>query len=259
MTTERIQPVQAKELERIQLKSWLSAHGIKAVLFDLDDTLLETSAQERNIENSYVSYVAERVPSVNTEEMLASIRKFGAEAFVSHSVSQERWHAVVAHMAEKYGQAMTPVLYDAKKIIFNIYKTAPNLLPSAIETLDAFRASVPKMGVVTHAGVEWTNVKLDTHDLRKYFDSVTIADAFGNKGPEHWQEAMKALDVRPEEVLVIGDNLKGDILAAQSLGVKYAVLLPSPWAVYREGTVAQGTLRAERIADVIRTILSDRA
>ena len=249
------QPPVAEHAEVPKLKDWLQSHGIQAVLFDLDDTIIDTYTHERDAETRFVEHVVTLLPSLDTQELAQSFTTIHAAAFQTHSVSRERWDAVIAHLVETYGVATIPAFYAAKKELDHIYDTAPELLPGAMDTLVAFRGAVRKMGVVTHADPAWTDVKLDTRGLRTYFDSVTVADTHGSKGPEDWRRGIASLGVKPEHILVIGDNIIGDIQAAQKVGVKYTVVLPSPYEIYANGEIPDTAIRAQAIADVIPTLL----
>lgn len=257
MMKERISPYRAQETAEVsRLAEWFDKHGIKAVLFDLDDTILDTYALHKEKEDAYLAYVASRLPQIPKEAIAGKLQALDREAFGSHSVSRERLHAVVAHLAEAYGLESASIFYDGKPIIMSTYETAPEFLPGAMITLQTFRQAAEKLGVVTHADEAWTNLKLDQRDIRKYFDTVMTADPFKYKGPEDWKRAIDALGVRPEHVLVIGDNLNGDVRAAQSVGVKYAVWIPSPWTIYNEGEVPEDVIRANQLSSVIPTLLN---
>ena len=48
--------------------------------------------------------------------------------------------------------------------------------------------------------------------------------------------------------LVFGDNLRGDIISGMSIGAR-GMWMPSPWSVYREGTVPDGVVQIEKLED----------
>lgn len=59
---------------------------------------------------------------------------------------------------------------------------------------------------------------------------------------------MNLLGVEGAHCLVVGDNLKGDIIPATLLGAK-AIWMPSPWSVYREGEVPEGVVQMVELRD----------
>ena len=119
--------------------------------------------------------------------------------------------------------------------------------------LKVFRESRIKMVLVTHANVEWTNFKLDRSGLWEYFETVIIVDENGHKKSEDWKRGMDAVGVRPENCLVVGDSLGGDIRPGDELGAR-TVWLPSPWSVYRQGEVPERTVVIDEIFDLLTAL-----
>lgn len=256
MIHESIQNVSGKEQsETASLKEWLQGHGVKAVLFDLDDTLLDTCTWERGHERIYLSYVGQKLSEIAPDEFEASFHKAHRAAYLTNSVHSDRWRAIVSTLFDQYGPQAGRVFEDALPILMHIYEDSPPLFPGSQYTLSVFRNASDKVGLVTHAEEAYTYQKLKIHGLLSYFDVVQIADARKYKSKSDWKRAIDALEVRPEEVLVIGDNIKGDIQAAREVGVKYTVALPSSWSVYAEGEIPDGTIQAKNIADVIPKLL----
>lgn len=242
--------------ETAPLTDWLQSHGIRAVLFDLDDTLLDTSTFVRAHEKEYIDYCSQMLPHISREDLAESYRVADVEAYGTDSVHRSRWDTIVRSLGKKYGDTASNVFSDGQPILMRMYDEMPDVFPGARETLDAFRFAAVKIGVVTHADEDIANKKLDLLDLRNYFHVVQIADAKGSKTSNDWKAAIDALGVRPEETLVVGDNIVGDIQAAMNAGVKYAVALPSPWQLFDQKDIPKETLRANTIRDVIPVLLS---
>ena len=244
-----------EQSEAGKLRTWLDVHGVKAVIFDLDDTLIDMFAWEQIHEREFLGYVGQRLPEISPAELKDSFDRANHEAYVTHSVHRDRWYEVLRKLSAQYGEDSGRTFTMALPILMHVYEDVPPMLPGARATIDMFRTAVEKLGLVTHAEEVFTNLKLDTHNIRSYFDVIQIADAHGKKTSNDWQAAVDALGVKPEETLVIGDNVVGDIQAAHKIGVKYTVVLPSPWENYTQGHVPDQTIRAKNISDVIPQII----
>lgn len=72
---------------------------------------------------------------------------------------------------------------------------------------------------------------LTDFDLMKYFREIVESAVVGVRKPDPaiFGLGVKALGLKPEEVLVVGDSLKKDILPAESLGCKTAWLKGKGW------------------------------
>lgn len=247
-TRERVNPM---------LSEWLRSNGIKAVLFDLDDTLLDTSTFIRAHEREYVSVCSQFIPHISLDELATSYREADREAYKTDSVYRSRWDTITRLLGDTYGESTRWVFENAKPILLQMYDVLPDLFPGALATLEAFRDASVKMGVVTHAEESVVYEKLNKTNIREYFSVVRVVDAKKKgKSPDDWLGAIEELGVLPEEVLVVGDNIIGDIQAAKDAGVIITVALPSPWEVYASPIEPLDVLHADRIEDVIPVLLA---
>ncbi len=117
----------------------------------------------------------------------------------------------------------------------------------AIEALSAFQATGRDLGIVTHANRPWTDFKLQATGIGPFFgEKVSVVDEDRHKGPEDWEQGVAMFPgVRPDQVIVFGDSLPGDIRASASIGVKRRVWVPSSWVMYNSGEVPEGTIRVD--------------
>ena len=72
---------------------------------------------------------------------------------------------------------------------------------------------------------------LKAFDLRKYFQAIIESAVVGVRKPDPkiFALGVEALGLKPEEVLVVGDSYKKDIVPAESLGCKVAWLKGKGW------------------------------
>lgn len=245
-----------EHLKRVaELTRWATDNGIKAVLFDLDDTLISTSPVIRDLEERYVKYVASQQPELSPQHVLDTLRDADASVFASHSVSKARWSALAHRLVDTYGAHTEETFHRGLAIFMSLYSTVPPLLPGAVDTVSALRCAVGKMGVVTHADEYWTEVKLHKTGLSTFFDHVHIVPDDGHKNSDHWRQAIASLGVKPHEVLVIGDSIRGDIQAAAEAGVRHLVLVPSMWAPYGSGTLPDGVIAVTGIDKTVDALI----
>ncbi len=238
-----------------RLREWMVENGVKAVLFDLDDTLLSTSPLIRELEDRYVTYVVSQQPTLSPHEVLDTLRREDTAVFMSHSVSKARWSALAHRLGHVYGPETDDAFHKGLAIFMSLYSTVPRMLPGAQDTVQTFRCAADRMGVVTHADEYWTGLKLHKTGLSTFFDQVYVVPDDDHKNEEHWGKAIKQLGVKPHEVLVIGDSISGDITAAARAGVKHLILVPSQWSPYGAGVVPEGVISVSGIDRVVDTLI----
>lgn len=232
-----------------KLKSSLDKLGIKLILFDLDDTLVDTHVIFREKINQYFSYVSARYPDIDRQELETRGREINDRLFLKYGVNPKRWQEVNEELITIYGLDKKETFYAGANYLQEIYTTVPKLKEGVPDILKDFRAAGVRIGLVTHASVNWTNFKVDNLALRTYFEDIIIIDENGHKTSTQWEKAISHFKEKPKNTLVVGDNVKGDMIAAREAGVKYLVWYSqgSQWKLYREGELPKGTIVIDEI------------
>lgn len=109
------------------------------------------------------------------------------------------------------------------------YQQARNCVEEARPVLETLSATYPLVLVSNFYG----NVDevLRDFDLRRYFNGVIESAVVGVRKPDAriFMLGVVALGLEPDEVLVVGDSLKKDILPARSIGCRTAWLKGRGW------------------------------
>lgn len=224
--------------------------GIKAVLFDLDDTLLETGVIFQKQMEEYAFLVSDQ-SGLSERLILSRLSAINNEEYLARGVSPERWRFVVSRLREEFD---SPVVVDNLPVLMDIYNQEPRVHPGATNILRGLRIVGMSIGVVTHANEGWTNFKLRMTGLEDYVDQVEIANEDGVKSAANWFRMMKVLGVKASQSLVVGDSLKGDILPATELGAR-AMMIPAVWSVYSEGEIPEKVVTLAKIGDFYKGVM----
>lgn len=233
-----------------EVREQLKDLGIKAVLFDLDDTLIFTTEIFAKYMKEYVEKVAEET-GLEFAIIDEALRRLNDAEFKRVGVNPARWETVVQKMAEELPEKRGAIVNNLG-ILMNIYIDEPRVRVGAKETIEALKAAGVKVGLITHANVDWTWRKLTSSGLIDCFDTIVIADENGHKGVQHWQEAMNNLEVLPNECLVVGDNLGGDIIPTAKIGARTMWLHKgSTWSLYRTGEVPETTITIDEVNELL--------
>jgi putative hydrolase of the HAD superfamily len=200
--------------------------NVKAVLFDLDNTLLDRTATFR----------------IFTEKLL--------DRYCLHSTTEER-EALIEYIriADQDGYKNKPELFaelaasaemswtgrpDAGELLefYNLhYVNSAQLMESALEVLAHCRPRY-KLGLITNGRTSIQYGKIDLLALRGSFDYIAVSEEVGVKKPDRriYELALDRLGVAPKEAVYIGDHPVNDIGGARAAGM-HAVWLRrnQPW------------------------------
>ncbi|MDI6690716.1 MAG: HAD family hydrolase, partial [Candidatus Bathyarchaeota archaeon] len=114
----------------------------------------------------------------------------------------------------------------AEKYELEAAKTT-GLLPGVLETLKALKRMGLKLGLCTINSEKSTNQILKKFGIAEFFDAVTPRNhvKYVKPSPEHLEATLKALNIKPEETVVVGDG-SSDMRCARELKA-VAVALPT--------------------------------
>lgn len=191
---------------------------IKAVIFDLDGTLTRFNIDYRTVRAEVRSFLIRTglpasVLSMN-ESIFEMLKK--TEIFMKNNNQPER--AVMKIRREALEIAEKYELDAAKRT---------SLFTGVLETLKALKELNLKLGLCTINSEKSTECILKRFGVKEFFDVVTTRDHVKNVKPdtEHLETTLKALGVKPEEAIVVGDG-SSDMKCARDLGA-IAVGIPT--------------------------------
>jgi len=182
---------------------------IRAVIFDLDGTIVVFNIDSRAVRAEVRSFligagVPASVLSVN-ESIFEMLKK--TEIFLKNN---DKTQEVIQKTREK-------ALGIAEKFEYEAAKTT-TLLPGVLETLKTLKKMKLKSGLCTNNSEKTVNYILNRFKIADYFDVVTTRDKVKNVKPssEHLETTLNALNVNPNETVVVGDA-RMDMIPAQEM------------------------------------------
>lgn len=197
-------------------------NGIKAIVFDADDTLWDCQTAFDAVEREYCRLLApfatpENVSSslFETEEANMSLLGYGCKAFVLSLVE----NAVRISGGRVGGHAIGEILRLGKQLL----DLPARPLPGVEQTLaKLYEEGRYRLAVFTKGELLDQQNKLRRSRLTKYFQHVEIVS---DKTERAFLNLCRQLRLSPASVLMVGNSLKSDIAPALSAGA-HAVHIP---------------------------------
>ena len=189
---------------------------IKLVLFDCDDTLIDT---KDNIYEGF-KYV---------------FNKYRSDIEFNQSFFKK---ILGPSLYEVFPQYIDVTKYDLETVceeyraatLKTFNKDTIHLFSGAIDILKALKERNIKVGICSSRVVRSVNVLLDMFNIKEYFDLVIGYDTCRRTKPDPDPiiYAMDYYDLSKDELYMVGDH-KNDVLAAKSCGVK---VIGVGWSTY---------------------------
>lgn len=255
---------------------------IKALIFDLDDTLLwdkksvatafketctyaatkyelDVDALEEAVRNearklysSYETFEFTKMIGINPFEGLWGNFDDEGDSFqkmkeIVPTYRREAWTNGLAALGvedPELGQELAE-LFPAER------KKHPFIYEETFEVLDQLKGKFDLL-LLTNGSPSLQQTKLTiTPEIAPYFSHIIVSGAFGKGKPDPsiFDFALEKCGVSPEEVLMVGDNLMTDILGSSRVGMR------SVW-INRENTPQDDEVKATYEIENLRELFS---
>lgn len=186
----------------------------KAVLFDLDDTLINRHEMFHLFSEEFVKDNFPGARGDRYQEILDTLRTLDDN---DHGHRPELFHRL-------YSVLNAPMPPD-QVLVDYWYAKFPEcmvLMTGAYELLKCLKTLPMKTALVTNGAAVFQNKKIDLAGIRKYFDAIVISGETGYRKPDTrlFTLTLEKLKVSAEDAVFVGDNLINDILGAQRAGIR---------------------------------------
>ena len=203
---------------------------IRAVLFDLDDTIYEERLYFRSAFSAVARFLEERGVGSYPDTL-------GLLERLHHGEGRER---VFQKLARTLGFAddLIPALVD----VHRGHKPDIRLSDDAREVLPRLKERY-RLGCVTDGWAAVQRAKLEALDAARLFDAIVVADDYGRHrwkpDPFPFHRCCELLEAPADAAVFVGDNPDRDVRGARNAGLR-AVRLRRPGG-YFERTDGSGT------------------
>lgn len=253
---------------------------VKAIIFDLDDTLLW---DERSVGEAFqkTSAIAKEKYEVDPQLLEEKVRDHAQRLYATYDTysftkniginpceglwgefddegeffqklkkiapeyQKDAWTNGLKELGiddPAFGQQLAETFPKKRKESAFVYE-------ETFEVLDELKGNY-KLAILTNGAPSLQQTKLDiTPELIPYFDHITISGQFGSGKPDPaiFTYVLQHLDVKADEALMVGDNLMTDILGASRIGI------PSVWINHHDKEIndVKPTYEIARLRDLL--------
>ena len=189
---------------------------IKAVIFDLDNTLLDFMKMKEYAVKAAIAGMIEAGLDINPDESYETIIDiYEKKGWENQQVFNEFLNKKIGEVNNKYLAAGIVAYRRAREANLLLY---PNVNHTLVELI---KMSV-KLAVVSDAPSREAWMRIYYLNLHHHFDVVlTFDDTNARKpSPIPFEMALSQLNIAPEEALMVGDWPERDVVGANKLGIR---------------------------------------
>ncbi|GAP61476.1 uncharacterized HAD-hydrolase MTH_209 [Arthrobacter sp. Hiyo1] len=215
---------------------------IRAVLFDLDNTLFDHPSSARAGVDALLHHLGtERSTELTRcwfqiEE--ANYQRFLAKELTFQEQRRERLRQFLPLAGLSVPQTDTRI-DELFTTYLETYEDAWMAFPDAAPALKSLRAIGMPVGVITNGNHDQQTSKVNRIGLKPLLDRVFSSELTNHAKPaqEAFLQPCRSMNVSPAETLYIGDNYRVDVEGARNAGLKAIHL-------NREGPMGEGAIQS---------------
>ena len=167
-------------------------NNIKAVLFDLDGTLVESMSMWGDIDVDYLKKFHIPVPE-GLQKAIEGLSMYQTAVYFKENFAIE--------------DSLEDIMDEWNRMAYKKYTTEIPLKPGVRAFLDVLKSKNIPCGIATSNSRILTEAILKSHQVENYFSVMVTGDEItnGKPDPEVYLEAARKLGVSPEHCLVFED------------------------------------------------------
>ena len=237
----------------------------RALLLDLDDTILDDTTRVHESWREACASHAHRLSPLDAAAVVDAIRKTSKwfwddpDRHREGRLQLEAARRQVVRLALRELGVEDTELADGIGDAYSHHRdVGMEPLPEAIETVRWLRSSGRRLALLTNGAAAAQRRKITRFEIADLFDAILVEGELGFGKPDErvYRRALDALGVKPADAWMVGDNLEWDVAAPQKLG------MTGVWIDARgQGVPAQSPVRPDHIvrslADV-RSLMKSR-
>jgi len=182
---------------------------VAAILFDLDETLLDNTSGRMERYREAFGRVAAATPGIEVDDLFRRYANLHRELANPYDRLQRVLDELSLDPAVR--EHATAAAFDPSRM---------RLHSGAIELLEDLRPRY-RLGLVTNGPSGFQRAKLATFDLSRFFDGTAVISGevgVAKPDPVIFELAAARVAARPGEIVFVGDDLMLDVMGAAAAG-----------------------------------------
>jgi len=189
---------------------------IKAVIFDLDNTLTDFMLMKKESVKAAVVAMLDAGLEMRLEDVHSAINEIYRKEGIEYQEVFDHF------LKQHYGKINHKILASAIVAYRHAREATLSLYPHVISTLATLAKRGIKLAILTDAPPKQAWLRLCSLSLQHLFDAVITPEETGvhKPSPLAFRAAIETLNVNKDEVIMVGDWPERDLVGAKNFGIR---------------------------------------
>lgn len=196
---------------------------IKAIIFDIDDTIFDREIAQNKVISLIYKKNKNIFKGIKFKEIKIAFLQSGNIADKKYKTDNN-----IEHFRKGRAKIFLDLLNIDNQYIELIKNTYleyyPKMKAEKINIVNLFKkiAKSFKIGIISNGFSDVQYVKLETLKIKKYCDCIILSGELGIEKPnkEIFLKACDILNIKPYEAIYFGDSYESDVIGAKKAGLK---------------------------------------
>lgn len=229
--------------------------GVKAILFDLDETLIDAptglKAAHKAVVEKIIDYFPTELSNHDIEVLRQKLLKLDDEMNLQTHYDRDKWWPEFLDRIRVDHELKSSQIKELSQIYWSTYIQTAKPYENAKPVLEYLRKRDLALGIVTDTDSSGKSKKhrIAKLDFTNYLDVIIVGgeDTEQTKpSPEPFKLAAKRLSLKPSECVMVGDKPFTDIKGAKTVGMKTILLERREWDSGEEPDITMNSLEELR-------------
>jgi len=223
---------------------------IRTIIFDLDDTLIQTSKIYNQARTEFSAVMSELGFLEN--DILEKLDEIDIGHISQQGFTKERYpYSLIKtyhHYIKKTGKEVD--LKMEKKIAnigWKVFRQTPELVKGAEEVLSYLRNNYILI-LATLGDPEIQNKKIFHSGLKPYFSAIYILN---HKNDQEYLQILKEHELKKEETWLIGNSVRSDLNPGLRLGLNCILIPANTWKFEEEEPISDQYIQLDYLTEIL--------
>lgn len=242
-----------KVYENIERAMFIKPLKVKAIYFDLDNTLVDRRASIDRFAEVFVHHFERQLNQANAEVIAERIQQIDCGGYLPSGSGYKKISQAIAGELYRWLDWVVPISETQLEAFWREqFPQCTVVMSGALETLTRLTERGFHLGIISNGSLDSREKTVAATPFSNFIQQLVSSGQFGQKKPhpEIFLSTLEAAGFKPSQCLYVGDHPVNDIQGALSAGL-HAVWLKG---FHEKKNLPKGAISIESLPEILNLV-----